>query len=152
MCTYTAFSFFFLRVTPGSWRTHTFVTKSPKSPKFAAGRANINNGMIMNQIVREKPISYWSAGANDWPRGIPARLSIPRCRSKHWPRFSAVFLCAHTRVNHPYSTRAGLPPHPQSGVSRSSLRGRIRSRSFFLPHRSHSPFRAGNTSAIGQHT
>lgn len=38
-----------------------------KSPKSAAGRTNINNGMIMNQIVREKPISYWPTGANDWP-------------------------------------------------------------------------------------
>lgn len=37
-----------------------------KSPKSAAGRTNINNGMIMNQIIREKPISYWPTGANDW--------------------------------------------------------------------------------------
>lgn len=49
-----------------------------KSPKSAAGRTNINNGMIMNQIVREKPISYWPTGANDWPAVYLHSASPPR--------------------------------------------------------------------------
>lgn len=66
-----------------------------KSPKSAAGRANINNGMIMNQIAREKPISYWPAGANDWPRGLPARL--PRFRDAAPARPSPSLSLSHPR-------------------------------------------------------
>lgn len=58
-----------------------------KSPKSAAGRTNINNGMIMNQIVREKPISYWPTGANDWP-AVYLHSASPLALSALFPSLS----------------------------------------------------------------
>lgn len=65
-----------------------------KSPKSAAVRTNINNGMIMNQIVREKPISYWPTGANDWPAVYPHSAS-PRSRRSS---FSLALSPSHAHI------------------------------------------------------
>lgn len=141
---YTIFFFFFSPIPPLT-RTTPF-TVTDKSPKSAAGRTNINNGMIMNQIAREKPISYWPAGANDWPRGIPARLSIPRCSSS-LPAFL-----------HPLPHPRRLSLSPSFSPTRPLFSffffcflffsfSRVRSRS-----RSPGFAAAGDTSAIGQRT
>lgn len=71
-----------------------------KSPKSAAGRTNINNGMIMNQIVREKPISYWPTGANDWP-AVYLHSASPLALSALFPSLSLLpYLPVSLRLSH----------------------------------------------------
>lgn len=70
-----------------------------KSPKSAAGRTNINNGMIMNQIVREKPISYWPTGANDWP-AVYLHSASPLALSALFPSLSCYCTFLSLRLSH----------------------------------------------------
>lgn len=128
-----------------------FYRSRRKSPKSAAGRTNINNGMIMNQIVREKPISYWPTGANDWsavylhpvsPLVALSSLSLflDTVRARSFPR------C--TRSLQPTCL---LPPPLRPQLSRAA-------HAFFRPPFFPASrflsllFLSSDTSAIGQHT
>jgi len=130
------------------------LVRGAKSPKSAAGRTNINNGMIMNQIVCEKPISYWPTGANDWPAVYPRVRASPLSHRSAAPSslplpllplpLSLFFSPARA-----LSLRRGvvfhvalsfaptrLPPPPLAATAAAAAAASRTTRAFFLP----SPF------------